>query len=316
MTGSVRAAGWGLTLVPAATLTIAYAWMAVDHRTAWLWDVVVHESGRYTLGETVAYGRHLVRELPIVLTYAAASTSAAACWGPGRTTTPSTGRRALALVAAAVVVASAWASTTATWGGDVAWREALQTYRRDDDVGPVGVHWTYHLLSTFVYLAAAVGLAALLRRWVDGTFGAPRRNATAPLVVAALVVVVTAATLRDASPFVDARYLGHQAREVLTHLVVTLPLSFAALAWVGRWRIEAPTRQGGSRTTIAIALAGLGVLAYLVLGAAVTGASRVAQPAATSSLVGAHCFEHALDYVVVVLLTIAWAPGRTIVEAR
>src|SRR5436190_7621742 len=109
MTMSPRALRLALVLVPATTLLGAYLWMAVDHGTARLWSVVVHEGGRYTLGETIAYYRHFLRELPVVVTYAAATSAAAATYGPGRAGAPSSRERVAALAAAALVVMGAWA---------------------------------------------------------------------------------------------------------------------------------------------------------------------------------------------------------------
>jgi hypothetical protein len=314
---TARALGLVLVAVPASVLTVSYLWLAVDHRTPWLLGVVVHESGRYTLAETILYFRHVLRELPIDVVYAAAAVAAAAGYGPRCTTAPARAVRIGALGAAALVVAGAWTGTVHAWGADVARSEVLQGYLRDEDVPSAGVHWGYHFLSTIAYLAAAIVLAALLRALLDGHTGVPRSGAGArgrlAGVVAAMIGLSALCGL-GASPFRDPRYLGHQAREAGTHLLVTLPLSFAVLLGGGSWSPD-PSRDVARRPSrdVGAALAvGAVTLAYLALGSALGGAADTARPGARlSSLVGAHYYEHTFDYVLVLLLVTALAPAAT-----
>ena len=102
----------------------------------------------------------------------------------------------------------------------------------------------YHLLSTLAYLAAAVVLAALLQRLVDGRFRVPRAVARARWLggVVTALAVLTALCGLTTDPFLAARHLGHQAREASTHLAVTLPLSFTVLP--GRRRLEGRSGEG------------------------------------------------------------------------
>ena len=39
--------------VPVAVIVSSYLWLVVDHQQLGLWNVVVHESGQYSLGQTV-----------------------------------------------------------------------------------------------------------------------------------------------------------------------------------------------------------------------------------------------------------------------
>jgi hypothetical protein len=297
--------------VPAATLLGAYMWMAHDHGTPWLLGVVVHENGRYTLAETMLYGRHFLRELPISGLYAAVSVGSFASYGPSGERMPSRLLRGAALGAAALLVAGACLATARVSGGDVALRELLQAYVRDDEPPVPGAHWRYHLLSTPAYAAAAVLLASLLQRALEGRFRAPRPLPRARWLggIAVTVAVLTVLCGPTAAPFLDPRHLGHQAREVGTHLLVTLPLSFAVLLAL---QDPAPSVAGGERPRDALIAAGGGalVLGYLALGALLRGAGGTVRPGvALSSLVGAHFYEHGLDYVLVVLLVVGLGPA-------
>ena len=312
---SGAAASWALVAVPTATLLGAYLWLAADHGTPALGAVVVHEGGRHTLSETIFYWRHLLRELPLVGVYAVASLAAVGAYGPVRTGAPSRGWRAAALGGAALLVAVAWAATIRSLGPDVAWHELRQSYLDEGGGLRPGAHWRFHLLATVAYVAAAVVLAAVLRRAFDGGWRAPTRAARVRTAGALALAVLLPTGLwgLTADPFVDARYLGHQAREAATHLVVTLPLSFAVLSAVGGWRAAPATAERRARPPSDVAIAG-GVtavaLAHLGLGSVVTGAAQAARPGVPlSSLVGAHYWEHSLDYVLVMLLATAFAPA-------
>ena len=297
---------WGL---PVAALLGAYAWLAADHGTGWVWPVVVHEGGRYTLAETALYWRHFLRELPVAMLYAGAAVAAAAAYGPRATTAPSRAVRASALAAAALRGGGAWLGAVRADGAGIAWYELLQSYLRDDEPPVPGAHWGYHLLSTIGYVAAAVVGAALLQRTIDGTSRPPARRRGLAIIGAAMAAL-TLVAWPGAAPFADARYLGHQARELVTHVLVTLPLSFAVLAVVNGWGArpgDAAAARIAPDVALAAGVAGV-VLAYLATAAIRTGAARTARPVPLSSLVGAHCWEHTLDYALVALLAIAWAP--------
>jgi len=55
--------------IPVLILAASFFWLALDHGTARLWGVLVHESGRYTLGETILYFSHFLREVPTAIAY-------------------------------------------------------------------------------------------------------------------------------------------------------------------------------------------------------------------------------------------------------
>jgi hypothetical protein len=61
-----RSAWW----CPSLVLAASYLWLANDHGTLLLWNVIVHESGRYTFGQTVLYFSHFLREVPTAMAYA------------------------------------------------------------------------------------------------------------------------------------------------------------------------------------------------------------------------------------------------------
>lgn len=320
--------------IPSLLVLGAYLWLALDHGTLWLFPTVVHESGNYTLLQTILYFRHVIRELPITLLYAISSVAAFKIYGPtGHGPNPRSKRYLIPAVLVLVVVSVSWFMTIDTWGVDVALQEVLQGYTRDDTFLP-GSHWPFHLLSTIGYFLAAIIVAALLHYGIHGTLP-PRRPTVRSQWIGSTIVAILAMTILfglTTAPFLDPRYIGHQARELLTHLSITLPLSFGVLVrethtasgsiteqihrdeWIGQRpiKIVIPSRRIYHDLIAAAAVLFLGLL-FLVGGTLLTGAVDHARPGTPlSSLVAAHLFEHTVDYLLVACLVLTtWRATAT-----
>lgn len=312
---------------PSLLVLGAYVWLALDHGTLRLFPAVVHESGDYTLLQTILYFRHVIRELPITLLYAISSVAAFKIYGPiGHGPNPRSKRCLIPAVFALVVVLVSWFMTIDTWGVEVAMQEVLQGYTRDDTFLS-GSHWPFHLLSTIGYFLAAIIVAALLHYGIHGSLP-PRRRAVRRQWIGGTIVAVLAMTMLlglTTAPFLDPRYIGHQLRELLTHLSITLPLSFGVLlreihtasglitkqihrsGWIGQRHIEmvVPSRRIHHDLIAAATVLFLGLL-FLAGGTFLTGAVGHARPGTPlSSLVAAHLFEHTVDYLLVACLALA-----------
>jgi hypothetical protein len=156
--------------VPALVLLASYVWLALDHGTPLLWNVLVHESGRYTFGETVFYFSHFLREVPTVVAYALflLGVSGGVARTTGQDEEPDRDARAgwLALGLAMALVGSALWATAASQGWDSALQDLLQ-YRTRDDLSGYGTHWRYHWLST-LWFGAAAGTAPIIASRIPG----------------------------------------------------------------------------------------------------------------------------------------------------
>jgi hypothetical protein len=310
--------------VPAAVLTGAFIWLAIDHRAFGLWNVVVHESGRYTLGQTVFYVSHFLREIPTVLAMALfiVSTSNARIDAPGerdrRTTLVWT---MVALSAACLIVAVSFARVSLADGTREALQNLIQSYTRDD-VQAYGSHWRFHFLST-IWFALAVPVSAWVGyRFLGGpTPGEFRRSRTwrvAWLYFLALTVVFGLSL----EPILDPRFIGHQAREILTHALTTLPLGLGLLAAVHRLAgVQCASRPGRWPTA---ALAGVMLIpAYLGIAVFATDAMATGQTErGLAAVVAAHFFEHVLDFVLAGCLVVGieglrlWSSATTTTRSR
>jgi hypothetical protein len=302
-----------LLVVPVMLLAGAYAWLALEHDTWALWRVIVHESGRYTLGQTVFFFRHSLREVPIDV---AMGLFCAAAVGSAE---PAARRRAAAGAAAVLaigLVVLAFALAAGEEGSREAVRDLLQFRTRDDDA-VYGAHWNFHLLSTVWFGAAAYAAAGI---WA-GRGGLVRPAGSACILLAAAwgwVALLTVVFGVQADVFTSPRYLGHQAREILTHGLITLPLTIAVVRWVPGPRAHpdaAPMARPSLAVRAAVWIAIVGIPIFLVV--AFRGADFAATAQLQSALAGvvaAHVFEHVLDMVLVILVALAAAgtgPART-----
>ena len=291
-----------LRLVPLLLLILSYAWLSIAHGTPWLWNVPVHESGHYTLAETVLFVRHHLREIPVdvamALSIAAAIrvVSPSALWRPAR----------WPIWCAVALVATAFAASAAQEGAGEAVRDVLQYRTRDDDVA-YGSHWRFHFLSTIWFAVAAMVLAAVS----SGTVRALRAKGAGRTLNGALwayVILLTVVFGFTTEPFTSNRYIGHQAREILTHGLITLPLVFALT-----WRLDG-VRAGtdAERSAVPVALTAwllvVGIPIFLAVAFAGNGGGledSAQLSAGLAGVVAGHVFEHALDYLLVLLLTLS-----------
>jgi hypothetical protein len=295
--------------VPGLVLLAAYVWLVIDHGTWRLWGVVVHESGRYTLGQTILYFSHFLRELPTIMAYVLflLGASAAVAPGPGRPRWLQRvlGRPALgvaAVIIAVGIVATALVRTAAVDGWSGAMLDLLQYRTRDDLVG-YGTHWRYHWLSTLWFGAAVGVIPAILGRL--SAVGRPIFHRARTLVAWAYFGVLTLVFGLSTDVFLDVRYAGHQAREILTHGPVTLLLGLGIILAASSTRSPTTPR----RPTAPSWLTGLFAVVALVIPVHVAmvslGGDVMAEGQSDmglAAMVAAHYFEHVLDYILASLL--------------
>jgi len=296
-----------LLVVPLLLVTLSYAWLAAVHGTPWLWNVIVHESGEYTLGGTVFFVRHHLREIPVDVAMALALAGAIR----SATDEPPRVRRQWFVAGAIAMIVAAFAWAAAEEGWREALRDVLQFRTRDDDAS-YGSHWRFHLLSTVWFCTAAPLLAGLTigARGLSASDGESRRLFTAAW---AWFGVLTLAFGPGLEPFTSQRYVGHQAREILTHGLITLPLVFALGVLAGRARHAVGAPRSAMVPRVLAWVAVFGIPGFLAIAFSSTTLESSAQlESGLAGVVAAHVFEHALDFALVLVMTMAFiAGGRT-----
>lgn len=307
-------------VVALAPIIGSYVWLAFAHETVRLAHVIVHESGRYTLAQTIFYFSHFLREIPVDIVMALFAVAAfEQLIGP--VTRPSRTVTAGALLTAVALGGTAMIATVSAHGAASARLDLLQ-FRTTDDAVSYGSHWHYHFASTLWFAAGAPVALRLLAAIAAIRLPEPPTSSAATTRWMAWGAFLSLTLVLGVSPqtVTSVRYTGHQARELLTHVPVTMPFAFAALAAL-RWQALPQNDAGSPWTRIRRAL---GVNPWqtaaafaipLMLAAITLSGDPMEEGQAeqgVAAMVAGHVFEHTLDYAltVAVAIFVAGASGR------
>ena len=292
-------------LLAALVMVTSYAWLAIAHGTFWLGDVVVHENGRLTLGGTVGYFEHFIREWPVDILIAL---GLAAIVRPVVARTAGSRRVAvLATLGALLLPIAALTIAIQRTGWELVRHDLLQSVTRDG-VFVWGSHWHSHWLPM---VCIALVATALTRRSLLTV------SAWAWLGVLTMVFGIGTAT------FTSPQFVGHQLRELVTEVGVMAPFAIGtALAGVdGARRVglgglrstDYHSDEYRWRTLVALGAAAIIALALGLLTLTLGSTNAIQPGAGWSAVIAAHVFEHSLDYAWVALLTtaaVAWGAAR------
>ena len=112
-------------------------------------------------------------------------------------------------------------------------------------------------------------------------------------------------------PFRDPQYLGHQARELLTHALVTVPVAWGVcILMLSNWKTtlaaKTTSRTVSISTTIAViaGVAGFLLATYVCVAALMAGAASHGQTTDPVTLIFPHFFEHSFTYLVVPMVAV------------
>jgi hypothetical protein len=300
-----RALARGFTLLAGAVLAIALLVICLRTGSFWPWSLVVHEDGVRTLTATILYYEHATRELPIDILLGVAIGGSVLFAYPPSSTGP---RHVMPLaLASAAVIAVIVVGATAMAGLPVMLDNLLQRYTRPGLPLIWGGHWRYHLASRLALILASLGLAGLIRLLTDrGQAGGGRAGLRVVGVVLVLYLALTILFAHSWSALLLVlRHpipLGHQARELVTHALVTVPLGWAGCLLAVRGASLGPA---SGRVTAAVALAliagvaGTLLAAYVGIAALLADAASHGQTSDLAMLIFPHFFEHSFTYLVV-----------------
>jgi hypothetical protein len=302
--------------LPAIVLLVAFVAVCVQAGTPWPWSRVVHEDGQHTFLETIFYFEHATRELVLDAVLALAVAGAVRYFYP-----PSRTRSDPELARMRGALAIATVAALALILGGTAYGNAFGRYYAAEARGQTildnlaqyptrlgapfvwGAHWRYHLIERFAEIALVFCVAGIL--WLrDGRPVARAEHRGASLYAGALVVFVTATLVFGISsqPFRDPTYLGHQLRELVTHLLVTVPLAMGSCFVLAR-KFSAPIANARStlRAWPIYAAGTVGVVcgAYVLIASVLLKAQTYGQKKGIGELLFPHFFEHSLGYVLV-----------------
>lgn len=299
----VLQATWTLAGV---VLVTAYGAIAIHTHNAWPWREVVHESGERTLIETVLYFEHAARELPLDLLLGAAVGGSVLFAFPGREGTPGvpdTGRRRILATGLLVVVGAIVGGTLWVGGTGMLLDNLSQLHTRPDAAAVWGAHWRYHLLSRMTLMLCSLGLAGIVVLLSKGKSGAGDKGGL--LIVGAVLALFGALTIMfsvNLDPFVEPVYLGHQVREVVTHVLIAIPAAWGACLVLADSQSDVcQSRAARVHWPVVAGLCATLIGVFLLVGGLVTSAASQGQTQNLTLLWGPHVFEHMFTYLVVAL---------------
>jgi hypothetical protein len=304
---------WTFLSIGIGVLVISYAAICLRTNSWWPWTRVVHEDGMRTLLATILYFEHGARELliDIILGVAIGGCLLFAC--PPRDDQATAGNHggsnqsgiAMASgIAIAVILVGAVVDVGLAGLRD----NLLQYHTRPFARLEWGSHWRYHLLERLALILGSLGIAGFLRFCIGGEYGRVARRGLAvfggSLAAFAFFTAVFAKDLESLRlPLVDPVYLGHQAREMFTHVLATLPIAWGVSLLVLRPSL-APSANWEARSfmwplTVASGILGAVAGLYVCIASVVKDSASMGQTKDLAMLIFPHFFEHVQTYVVV-----------------
>lgn len=317
-------------VLAASVLVVAYAAICISTASPWPWSQPVHEDGIRTLLGTVFYFEHAARELPldILLGMTIGGSVLLACPPSDAYSKTDQGLGTVwAALATGLIVAVILGGTFLISGIEGIWSNLFQYHTRPGAPLEWGSHWAYHLLSRISLMLVSVGVVALLRFAGQGARSS-RRNRGRGVLVASLALYVLISVLFVSSSslihraFNDPVFLGHQARELFTHALVTVPVAWGLCLVLFRHDIATTLDGDDSRLSSWIVPLSAGLLGAIIGGyvgfsALLNDAASQGQTDDLATLIFPHFFEHGLGYIAVpavAALTYAIVRDRSLVR--
>jgi hypothetical protein len=294
-------------LLPIAVLLIAYCAICIHTKNPWPWHEVVHEAGDRTLIGTILYFEHAARELPLDLILGVAVAGSVLFAFPARSEPTIAATRRLQRVLAAgtlITIGVILVGTLAVGGFEMLVDNLLQKHTRPGASLMWGAHWRFHLLSRAMLMLVSFGFAGLILIIEKGEHGIGDRAAL--LIFGAAVALFTLMTIvfvPNLDPFRDPVFIGHQVREVFTHILVTVPVAWGACLILARNRGERSRAGDPSMIWPAIAgISGVVIGVFLLVSGLTQSAVSHGQTQNVVLLVCPHFFEHTFSYLIVPLV--------------
>lgn len=290
--------------IPAAVLLASVLAIALAHGTWRVWVPIVHEDGSRNLLATVFYFAHAARELPIDIVLGVAGGAAMAAAAPVAPSPWVDRRRWIVGAAAGAALLAILAGSQLTVGAAETAANLAQMPTRAGEPPVWGRHWQYHLLSRgAAMLLALTGAAALRARQTPHARMAG--SSSAYVAVALIYLLLTLLFRPSTDPWIDPLFLGHQARELFTQSLTTVPLALGFCLWLARGAPGTQLVGRGPEARLVALFSGSGAAAvglYLAIGVHVSDSYAMRQSDSFVPVVFGHFLESAPSYVLVPLI--------------
>ena len=307
--------GWRLALLPSSVVAIyafSYAYLAYYHKQWFLFQTVVHESGRYTLLENTFYASHFLGHIPVYTMLAFYFIGTYRCLTHNPLEPPSSATLKKRFWAMVILLAISTLIALAVFGAKDTTNFILQ---RKQGVGiyQQGGSWNLHLPSSLtLFLFIPVYLTVF--RWIYHKPLALSMDGV-PLVLISLglffffTLLVNYPDLKNVLYILaDPRYLAHSVRELATFPLTYFPLPLYLMLKNEGGNASKPDH--GDRKALMVLMLVLGTILFMALCYQCflplsVGIGELAQKPAFAKngklgiayLLASHYFEHFLDSI-------------------
>ncbi|MCW5979283.1 MAG: hypothetical protein KIT09_14505 [Bryobacteraceae bacterium] len=291
--------------VPGLCFLISYCYLAIWHGRLWLWDAVVHENGRLTLGGSLFYFDHFLGCSPMAAMFALCVAGGCTLGGAGRAVTQpqrARGVAAVLLIGVLVFLVATFVASVHVAGWERTQDYLYQRVERDGVISKGG-NWNQLQLSN---VPIALGILSVCVALTTASGPARAAGGLLPIgLAAAMSAALTGWSWNGWEAFLNPRWLAHSIRELATYPLTGVPLAVAgvvvieyAVSGARRWTV----RVGTPSAVL------LGVAVAMVAGQFImlrqTDVLAIAQRPSFAPLglslaylLASHVFEHFLDFV-------------------
>ncbi len=320
-----------LPVLTVLTYLLSYIYLAVYHGRVNILNVVVHESGEYTLLQTIFYASHFLGHIPVYTMVAFLFVGACRSLVLDANAVSCPQQHVAAGVSLLLLLAVSLAISLVHFGWEDTVSFMLQR-KQTPHLYVRGGSWNLHFASSsllFVWVPLYVGVAASVLgrkvQWYGRGYG---YFATGLLMLFGFTFLANGAgwVRAMAVAWTQPRYLAHSVREIATFSLTYFPVPLCYLLYRGAQERPARDLRHNRKTILILCLLGgvfVGGFAYQSAMSLMAGIGDIAQKPdfakagklSVRYLLCSHFFEHVLDTVYFGLLVV-WLCGCQREESR
>ena len=299
-----------LLVVPICVYIASYIFLALYHKNFFIWNTVVHESGRLTFYQTLFYSSHFLGHLVVHISLSLLFVGYYITFSKIEINRPEALKYLILTVLFLVMI---FAHSMIVFGPENTFEYIFQERQGEFALNGSG-SWNLHLVSTTSFIFILPLYLFILRN----LFNQPVYfNSSGISLIAAGVILILVSTYFVnfdvasimVSVWKDDRYLAHSVREIATFTVTYFPLCCYLFIQYESNILSKPPPRFLISTLLLFALS---IMAYQVYYPLTTGIENLSQqpqftrgrPLSIPYLLASHYFEHFIDSIFFVLFSL------------
>jgi hypothetical protein len=304
-----------LLILPLAVYFFSYIYLAVYHKKLFLFNTIVHESGKYTLLEDIFYASHFLGHVPVLTFLAFYFVGVFAVFNvpvPKK----NTAKFVIILISSIIFLLGVSYLLSVKFFGIKDTLDFIMQLKQSESISQKGGSWLLHLPSSIMLFLLIPPYIFYVMRLTAVPAAANKKFNWYIIFGIILFFAFTAFFTADffgslKLVWTDPRYLAHSVRELATFPVTYFPIALFFL--FGKSHLNSLPSQNcsnNSKYMILFTLTFIGLLIYQMYVSLTAGIGQIAQkPAFAESgslsicyLLASHYFEHFLDTIYFTLL--------------